>query len=86
MLGPPLSVRKLDHFGLKHSTLSLEVIKELSRLRHERKATDEGDKVLSHLMGIPAGSIGIPAQQTGAGGTEQTQGILGYGEAVWQQN
>lgn len=76
MLGPPLSVCKLDHFGLKRSALSLEVIKELSRLRHEQKVTDEGDKALSHLMGIPAsssGSIGIPAQLAGAGGTEQTR-------------
>lgn len=38
-----------------------------------------GDKALSHLMVISAssGGSGIPAQLTGAGGTEQIRGTLG---------
>ena len=41
----------------------------------------EGDKALSHLLGVPAGSggsVGVSAQLTGAGGTEKTRGIPGY--------
>lgn len=60
--------------------MSLEVIKKPPQIRRESKATDVGDKALSRLMVVSAGSGGseIPAQLTGAGGAEQTRGILGY--------
>ena len=75
ILGPPLSVCKPGNFIFRSLILSLEVIKELSQIRHERKATNGRDKALSHVMDIPAGSGGsvrTPAQLIGAGGTEQT--------------